>query len=164
MTVEDPTNVKRSIGMRSLALVAVVLVIIITGWAIVIVSSTLPPPSDFVALPNTQLSKSGVAVAFANVSPLMANGVADGVSGYLLTVSGTPVSGATVYMTYYLQGSYRTERATTDQTGYFMETFPMNWTGSLPLTLVYFGDSQYRGFQQVVSVAGENLAMGMFLQ
>jgi hypothetical protein len=104
-----------------------------------------------------------MAVTFANISPIMANGVANGISGYLLTASGSPVSGATVYVTYYFQGSYRAERATTDQTGYFEDHFPMNWTGSLPLTLIYFGDSQHRGIQQVVSVAGENLAMRMLL-
>lgn len=159
--IEQQSNVKRSAGKQSLVLVAVVLVIIITGWALVTVSSTLPPPSEFVVLPNTPLSKSGVAVAFAKISPIMANGVANGISGYLLAASGAPVSGATVYMTYIFQGSYRTERAITDQTGYFVEHFPMNWTGSLPLTLIYFGDSQYKGVQQVVSVAGENLAMSI---
>ena len=162
MAIEQ-SNAKRSVGMRSLVLVGVVLVIIITAWALVTVSSTLPPPAAFVVLPNTPLTKSGVAVAFANISPLMANGVANGISGYLLTASGTPVSGATVYVTYYFQGSYRTESATTDQTGYFAEHFPMNWTGSLPLTLIYFGDSQYKGIQQVASVAGENLAISILL-
>ena len=162
MTVEQ-SNAKR-VSLQSIALVIIVITIILTGWALVTVSSTLPPPSDFVILPNTPMSKSGLAVTFSNVSSLMANGVANGVSGYLLTASGNPVSGATVYMIYYFQNSYRTERATTDQTGYFMEYFPMNWTGSLPLTVVYFGDSQYKGVQQVVSVSGENLAIGMFLE
>lgn len=162
MTVEQ-SNAKR-VSLQSIGLVIVVVAIILTGWALVTVSSTLPPPSDFVILPNTPMSKSGLAVTFSNVSPLMANGVANGVSGYLLTASGNPVSGATVYMIYYFQNSYRTERATTDQTGYFMEHFPMNWTGSLPLTLVYFGDNQHKGVQQVVSVPGENLAIGMVLE
>lgn len=157
MTVEQQSDARRSVPLRSLALVALVIVIVITGWALATVSSTLPPPSDFVVLPNTPFSKSGVAVTFSNVSPTMANGVPNGVSGYLVTISGSPVSGATVYMTYFFQGSYRTERATTDQTGYFMEHFPMNWTGSLPLTLVYFGDGQHKGVQQVVNVPGENL-------
>jgi len=157
MTVEQQSDARRSVPLRSLALVALVIVIVITGWALVTVSSTLPPPSDFVVLPNTPYSKSGVAVTFSNVSPTVANGVSNGVSGYLVTISGSPVSGATVYMTYFFQGSYRTERATTDQTGYFIEHFPMNWTGSLPLTLVYFGDGQHKGVQQVVNVPGENL-------
>jgi len=157
MTVEQQSDARRSVPLRSLALVALVIVIVITGWALVTVSSTLPPPSDFVVLPNNPYSKSGVAVTFSNVSPTVANGVSNGVSGYLVTISGSPVSGATVYMTYFFQGSYRTERATTDQTGYFMEHFPMNWTGSLPLTLVYFGDGQHKGVQQVVNVPGENL-------
>lgn len=164
MAMEQQSSAKRSASVQSLALVAVVLVIIMTGWALVTVSSTLPPPSDFVVLPSTPLIKTGVAVSFANISPLVTNGVANGISAYLLTASGAPVSGATVYITYYFQGSYRTERTTTDQTGYFAEHFPMNWTGSLPLTLTYFGDSQNKGIHQVVSVAGENLAMSMFLQ
>jgi uncharacterized membrane-anchored protein len=164
MTMEQQSNAKRSVRVHSLALIAVVIVIIITGWALVTVSSTLPPPSDFVALPSTPLAKSGLAVTFANISPVMVNGVANGISGYLLTASGTPVSGATVYITYYFQGAYRTERAATDQTGYFAEHFPMNWTGSLPLTLIYFGDTQHKGIQQVISLAGENLAMSMIFQ
>ena len=163
MTKEQQFNAERSVGI-SLALVAVLLVIIITGWALVTVSSTLPPPSDFVVLPSTPLVRSGVAVTFANISQLGTNGVASGISAYLLTDSGAPVSGATVYMTYYFQGAYRTEQAITDQTGYFAKHFPMNWTGSLPLTLIYFGDSQHKGIQQVVSVAGENLAMNLSLQ
>ena len=164
MTMEQQSNAKRSVNVQSLALVAVVLVIILTGWALVTVSSTLPPPSDFIVVPNTPLMKSGVAVSFADISPLVTNGVANGISAYLLTTSGAPVSGATVYMTYYFQGAYRTEQATTDQTGYFAEHFPMNWTGSLPLTLTYFGDSQYKGIKQLVSVVGENLAMSLSLQ
>lgn len=162
MTIEQQADARRKVGLQSVAIVAVIVVIVITGWALVTVSSTLPPPSDFVVLPDTPMSKSGLAVTFSNVSPIMANGVASGVSGYLLTASGNPVSGASVYMSYYFQGSYRTERATTDQTGYFMEHFPMNWTGSLPMTLVYFGDNQYKGVQQVVSVPGENLATSIF--
>lgn len=164
MTVEQQSDASRKVGLQSLALVAVIVVIIITGWALVTVSSTLPPPSDFVILPNTSMSKSGLIVTFSNISPIMTNGVASGVSGYLIASSGNPVSGATVYMNYYFQGSYRTESATTDQNGYFTEHFPMNWTGSLPLTLVYFGDGQHKGIQQVVSVPGEELAKSMLLE
>ena len=75
MAIEKQSNAKRSVGMQSLVLVAVVLLIIITAWSLVTVSSTLPPPSDFVVLPNTPLTKSGVAVGFANISPLMVNSV-----------------------------------------------------------------------------------------
>jgi len=82
----------------------------------------------------------------------------------VLTATGAPVSNATVYVTYYFQSAYRTQSATTDQTGYFAIRFPMNWTGLLPLTLTYFGDSQYKGIQQVASVGGENLATHQFLQ
>ena len=160
MTVKDQSNIKRGkIGAQSLALIVVVVVILLTGWVLVTVSSTLPPPSDFVTLPNNPLSKSGVAVMFTDISPVVANGVSVGVSGYLLTSSGQPVSGASVYMTYYFQGSYRTEVATTTQNGNFEASFPMNWTGSLPLTLTYFGDAQHKGLSQVFSIAGQNLAL-----
>ena len=147
----------QSLGLMGVALLAILL----TGLVLVTVSSTLPPPSDFVSLPDTPMSKSGLGVTFTNISPLIMNGVAVGVSGNLVAGSGNPVAGATVYMTYYFQGSYRTEMATTDQNGYFSEHFPMNWTGSLPLTLTYFGDNQYRGIRQVVTVEGENLAINL---
>jgi len=161
MTGAQGSNTKRNVSVKSLALLAAVLVIIITAWALVTVSSTLPPPSDFATLPSTPITKSGASVAFTKISPLTANGVADGLSGYLLTLSAAPVAGATVYVTYYFQGSYRTQSATTDQTGYFELHFPMNWTGSLPLTLIYFGDSQYKGIQQIVSLSGETLSLCM---
>jgi len=161
MTGAQGSNTKRNVSVKSLALLAAVLVIIITAWALVTVSSTLPPPSDFATLPSTPITKSGASVAFTKISPLTANGVADGLSGYLLTLSAAPVAGATVYVTYYFQGSYRTQSATTDQTGYFELHFPMNWTGSLPLTLIYFGDNQYKGIQQIVSLSGETLSLCM---
>lgn len=165
MTIKNQSNIKPGrLGVQSLAIIAVVLAIIVTGWALVTVSSTLPPPTDFVTLPDTPLSKSGLAVTFTKISPVTANGVSVGVSGYLVTSSGDPVSGASVYMTYYFQGSYRTEVATTDQNGYFTEHFPMNWTGSLPLTLVYFGDGQHKGTKQVVEVSGENLILNLNIQ
>jgi len=164
MSAEQQSKVKRSAGWQSLVLVVIVLVIILTGWTLVTVSSTLPPRSDFVTLPATPLVKSGMIVTFVNIRSITANGVANGVSGYVLTASGGPVSGVTVYATYYFQGAYRTESATTDQSGYFEIPFPMNWTGSLPITLTYFGDSQHRGVQQVASLGGETLITLTLLQ
>lgn len=164
MTIKNQSNTKPGMGRQSLVIIALILAIIVTGWALVTVSSTLPSPTDFVTLPDTPLSKSGLAVTFTKISPVMANGVSGGVSGYLVTSSGDPVSGASVYMTYYFQGSYRTEVATTDQNGYFTEHFPMNWTGSLPLTLVYFGDGQHKGTKQAVEVSGENLIFNLIVQ
>jgi hypothetical protein len=164
MIMNQSSSKPGGMGRQSLAIITVVLAIIVTGWALVTVSSTLPPPTDFVTLPDTPLSKSGLAVTFTRISPVMANGVSSGVSGYLVTGSGDPVSGASIYMTYYFQGSYRTEVATTDQNGYFTEHFPMNWTGSLPLTLVYFGDGQHKGTKQIVDVPGENLILDLIVQ
>jgi len=160
MTEKQPSP-KQGLGTRSVGLVAlVVLAIIISGWTLVTVSTTFQAPSsDFIALPNTPLSKSGVGVMFSNVYTVMSHGLAAGVSGYLVASSGSPIAKATVYMTYYFQGSYRTEVATTDQNGYFEASFPMNWTGSLPLTLTYFGDAQHRGLSQVFSVPGQALAL-----
>jgi len=147
--------------MRTIGLAAVVvLAIVISGWALVTVSTTFQAPtSDFVTLPGTPLSKSGVGVTFSGISTVMSNGLAVGVSGFLLSSSGSPVASGSVYMTYYFQGSYRTQAATTDQNGSFEASFPMNWTGSLPLTLVYFGDAEHKGLTQVVNVPGQLLAL-----
>ncbi|OFX17699.1 hypothetical protein A3K71_05880 [archaeon RBG_16_50_20] len=138
-------------------LLIVALSIVAAGWIMVTVSTTSQiPPSDFVTLPTTPLSTKGEKVMFVSVSAVGQKGVAVGVKGYLMTASGAPVVGAKVYMTYYLQGAYRTQVATTDQNGYFEAQFPMNWTGWLPLTLTYFGDDQHQGFTHVFSVSGEN--------
>jgi len=85
------------------------------------------------------------------------NNLAMGVQGYLMTPSGQAVAGASVYVQYYLEGSYRTQVGTTDSNGFFQIHFPMDWTGWLPLTVVYFGDTQHQGIQQVFSLPGENL-------
>jgi len=114
-------------------------------------------PSDFVTLPSTHLSRSGTVTVFASVTPIVQNGLAVGVEGYLQTASGQPVAGAQVYAQYYLENAYRTQVGTTDSNGYFQINFPMNWTGWLPLTMTYFGDSQHEGLQQAVSLPGENL-------
>ena len=139
-------------------LLIVALSIVAAGWIMVTVSTTSQiPPSDFVTLPTTPLSTKGEKVMFVSVSAVGQKGVAVGVKGYLMTASGAPVAGAKVYMTYYLQGAYRTQVATTDQNGYFEAQFPMNWTGWLPLTLTYFGDEQHQGRTQVFSVSGQNV-------
>jgi hypothetical protein len=133
--------------------------IVAAGWIMVTVSTTSQiPPSDFVTLPTDPLSTTGGKVRFVSVSAIGQNTVAVGVKGYLTTISGAPVAGAKVYMTYYLQGAYRTQVATTDQNGHFEARFPMNWTGWLPLTLTYFGDEQHQGLTHVFSVSGQNLA------
>jgi len=139
-------------------LLIVALSIVAAGWIMVTVSTTSQiPPSDFVTLPTTPLSTKGEKVMVVSVSAVGQKGVAVGVKGYLMTASGAPVAGAKVYMTYYLQGAYRTQVATTDQNGYFEAQFPMNWTGWLPLTLTYFGDEQHQGRTQVSSVSGQNV-------
>jgi hypothetical protein len=101
------------------------------------------------------LSTQGDKVVFVSISGVTQKSLTVGIEGYLKTTSGTPVAGAKVYMTYYYQGSYRTQVATTDENGHFAAQFPMNWTGSLDTTLTYFGDSQHKGLSQLVSVAGE---------
>jgi uncharacterized GH25 family protein len=94
---------------------------------------------------------------FTSVTSIVQNGVTVGVTGYLQTASGQPISGAQVYVHYYLESAYRTQVGTTDANGYFEIHFPMNWTGWLPLTMTYFGDNQHEGLQQVFSLPGENL-------
>jgi hypothetical protein len=108
-------------------------------------------------LPATPLSKTGEGVTFASVSPIGQNGIAVGVKGFLRTSTGQPVVGAQVYARYYLDGAYRAQVASTDQNGYFEIRFPMNWTGWLALTLIYFGDGQHQGLMTVFSLSGEGL-------
>lgn len=157
------TSDKAERGMRPktqtiIVLLIVALSIVAAGWIMVTVSTTSQiPPSDFVTLPTDPLSTKGEKVMFVSVSAIGQNSVAVGVKGYLTTISGAPVAGAKVYMTYYLQGAYRTQVATTDQNGHFEARFPMNWTGWLPLTLTYFGDEQHQGRTQVSSVSGQNV-------
>ena len=155
---------RRRINYQSIVLLVIVaLVVVASGTALAVVSTTFQiPPSDFVALPSTPRSTSGIVAGFSQVSPIVIRGAAVGVKGYLLTSSGSPVAGASVFMTYYLEGSYRTQVAVTDANGYFEARFPMNWTGWLPLTLAYFGDAQHKGLTQIVSLSGENLAIGQF--
>jgi hypothetical protein len=159
--MESSSNKERSRFLKPQTVVFLLIIalsIAAAGWIMVTVSTNSQiPSSDFVTLPTTPLSKNGDAVVFTSVTAIGQNGVAVGVQGYVKTLSGSPVAGAKVYMTYYLQGAYRTQVATTDQNGYFEARFPMNWTGWLPVTLTYFGDDQHRGLVKVFSVSGENL-------
>ncbi len=150
---------KRRLSIRTaLILVIILLAAIASGYALVTVSRTFQiRPSDFVTMPAGNVSKTGEVVVLTSVAPINQGSVAMGVKGYLVTPSGQPVAGASVYVQYYLQGAYRTQVATTDQNGYFEIHFPMNWTGWLPLTMIYFGDAQHQGVRQVVSLAGESL-------
>jgi len=138
--------------------VAIVVVIAITAFAMVTVSDTFEiRSSDFVTLPTVSISKTGQIVAFQDVSTIMENNLAVGVQGYLETSTGQPVVGASVYVQYYFEENYRNQVGVTDSNGFFQIHFPMNWTGWLPLTIIYFGDSQHQGLQQIVSLPGENL-------
>lgn len=133
-TKDDAEPKKRLTAQTIMILLIVVVSIVVAGWALVTVSTTSDVPvSDFVTLPTAQLSTTGDQTKFVSISAVgQRGGVAVGVKGYLQTLSGAPVAGAKVYMTYYLRGAYRTQVATTDQNGYFQARFPMNWTGWLP--------------------------------
>ena len=154
---------KRKIVNRKTVLIAVIVIlsVVAAGYAMVTVSGTFQAfetrPSDFVTLPATPVSKTGEVVVLDSVATATQGNLAAGVQGYLETTSGQPVSGANVYVQYYFEGAYRTQVATTGQNGYFEIHFPMNWTGWLQLTIIYFGDGQHQGLQQIFSLQGENL-------
>ena len=136
----------------------VVVLVVLSAFALVTVTRTFEiRPSDFVTMPTTPVSKTGTVVLLSSVSPMVENNLAVGVQGYLTTALGQPVAGASVYVQYYLEGSFRTQVGITDSNGFFQIHFPINWTGWLPLTIVYFGDTQHQGVQQLVSLPGENL-------
>jgi len=136
----------------------VVVLVVLSAFALVTVTRTFEiRPSDFVTMPATPVSKTGTVVLLTSVSPIVENNLAVGVQGYLTTALGQPVVGASVYVQYYLEGSFRTQVGITDSNGFFQVHFPINWTGWLPLTIVYFGDTQHQGVQQLVSLPGENL-------
>ncbi len=146
-----------SINVTILALLLIVTVIL-TAWVLVTVSKTNEiSTSNFVTPPTTPLSKTGQSAKFVSISGIAQKGVFVGVKGFLQNSTGQPISGAQVYVQYYLRGQYRTQLTNTGQNGYFEINFPMNWTGWLPVTLTYFGDSQYQGLKAVFSVSGENL-------
>jgi hypothetical protein len=149
---------RRGLPVKGLiALIIIVVLVIVSGWALVTVGTTQLRPSEFVTLPASPLSNKGQVVIFASVSPITEKGVAVGVKGYLETASGQPISGAMVYAQYYLEFNYRTQAVSTGDNGYFEIHFPMNWTGWLPVTLTYFGDNQYQGVTAVYSLSGESL-------
>jgi flagellar basal body-associated protein FliL len=159
MTSDDEAEQARKRKRQTVTGLVVLAILVILSALVLSTVSTASqvPSSDFVTLPTTPLSTQGDKAMFVQVSPVVKNGLAVGVQGYVRTASGAPVVGAAVYMTYYLQGEYRTQVATTDQNGYFQAVFPTNWTGWLPVTLTYFGDGQHQGIRQVFSVGGENL-------
>jgi hypothetical protein len=159
MAKVDEAEKKRRLDIKIVLIALILLVsVIVAGWALVTVSKAFQiPPSDFVNLPTTPISRTGEVVVFDSITSVGQNGVTVGVQGYLKTASGQPVAGANVYVQYYLEGSYRTQFGITDANGYFEIQFPMNWTGWLPLTMIYFGDAQHQGVQQVISLSGENL-------
>lgn len=159
MAKVDEAEKKRRVNTKAVLIALIVAVSVIgSGFTLVTVSRAFQiPPSAFTTLPTTHLSKAGQVVFLESLAPVGQNGVAVGVKGYLKTASGQPVAGANVYVQYYLQGAYRTQVGTTDQNGYFEIHFPMNWTGWLPLTIIYFGDAQHQGVRQIVSLTGENL-------
>ena len=154
---DEAVQASRKPRVQSIILLVLVVVLaVLAGWAFVVVGNgSQVPSSDFVTLPTAHLSTQGDKVIFVSVSGVTQKSLTVGIEGYLKTASGAPVMGAKVYITYYLQGLYRTQVATTDQNGYFAAQFPMNWTGSLDTTLTYFGDSQHKGLSQLFSVAGE---------
>ena len=155
----DEAGKRKPVSMKTVLIgVIVVLSVIASGYAMITVSRTFEVrPSDFVALPATSVSKTGEVVVLASVAPITQGNLSVGVQGYLESASGQPVSGANVYAQYYFEGAYRDQVATTDQNGFFQIHFPMNWTGWLQLTMIYFGDGQHQGLQQVFSLQGETL-------
>lgn len=159
MVSNDEAERRRRPSVKNaITILAVLIVVILVGWALITVSNTSQiRPSSFVPLPNTPLSKTGQIVKFTSIIAVGQNGVAVGVKGFLVTSSGQPVIGAKVYARYYLQGEYRTQVGTTGQNGYFEIIFPMNWTGSLTLTLTYFGDEQNQGLSVIFNLSGEDL-------
>jgi hypothetical protein len=139
-------------------LLIVILCVAVTGVTLVAISGTFQwKPSDFVGLPTTPISKTGQTVVFSNVSPIMDGITAVGIQGTLQAQTGGAIAGAQVYVTYYFEGTYRTQVATTGQDGSFAIMFPMNWTGWLPLKVTYFGDPQHKGLTRIVSLQGEVL-------
>jgi len=154
-TASEPSRGKVPRTQTITLLLIVVLSLVASAWVMVTVSSTSRLPSSaFVELPTTPLSGTGERVVLVSVSAIAQQNMAVGVEGYVKTISGTPVAGAQIYATYYLQGSYRTQVATTDQNGHFELRFPMNWTGWLPIVFTYYGDAQHQGFKQRLNIAG----------
>jgi len=138
--------------------VVLVVLVCLSAFSLVTVARTFTiRPSNFVKLPTTKISKTGDVVTLDSVSTIFQNNLAAGMEGYLHGSSGQPVVGASVYVQYYVEGAYETQVGTTDSNGFFQIHFPINWTGWLPVTVYYFGDSQHQGLTQAVSLQGENL-------
>jgi hypothetical protein len=158
MERKDEVESSRKPNVTTVLISLIVLILVVlSGFALVtIAANSQIPSSDFVTKPTAQLSTAGDSVSFVSVSDVSQSGLAVGVQGYLMTTSGVPVTGAKVYITYYLRGAYRSQAAVTDQNGHFDARFPMNWTGWLPVTLTYLGDDQHKGLTQAFSVAGES--------
>ncbi len=159
MTSNHEAERRRRPSVKGAILVLVVVIaVVLTAWTLVTVSTASQiPRSAFVTLPTTPVSKKGESAKFVSISSITQKGVADGVTGYLKTISGQPIVGAKVYVQYYYQDAYRTQVATTDPNGHFDIHFPLNWTGSLPVTFTYFGDDQHQGLTLLSSVSGESL-------
>ena len=166
MSTENQAPAVRRMNYRSiLSMIILGLAVAAAGITLVAVSNAFQtPPSNFVTLPTDPISKSGMVAAFSDVSTITQQNRAVGVRGYLLAGSGSPVAGAKIYATYYFQGSYRTQMGTTSDKGYFEIIFPLNWTGWLPVTFTYFGDSDRRGLVQVATLPGENLMVKTIVQ
>jgi hypothetical protein len=148
---------KHSISTVALAL-GVLALVVLSGWVMIIVEgASSVPRSDFTSMPSAPLSMQGTGTVLTSVVTVYSGNLATGVQGNLETVSGKPVSGAEIYVTYFYQFAYRTQVTTTDGNGHFEIMFPMNWTGWLPLTVTYFGDGQHQGLKQLFGLQGENL-------
>jgi len=155
---EAETRRRRPSVKSIVALIILVILVLLSAWSLATVSKISQiPPSTFVNLPTTPLSNRGQTVLLVSISTITQKGVAAGVNGYLDTISGQPVAGAKIYVQYYLNGAYQTQVSTTGQDGSFAIHFPMNWTGSLPVTFTYFGDDQHQGLTLNSSLPGENI-------
>lgn len=153
---------RRRLSVKGIvALLILVILVLVSAWSLVTISKVsqlwLVPTSTFVKLPTTPLSNHGQIVTLVSINTINQNGLAVGVKGYLDTTSGQPVVGAQIYVQYYVNGGYQTQVSTTDQNGYFEIHFPINWTGSLPVTFTYFGDDQHQGLTVNSSLPGENI-------
>ena len=95
MATSNEAEPTRKLRLQTIIpLLVVVLVVVASAWALATVSTTSQIPSaDFVTMPTTPLSKSGVKTMFASVSPIVQKGVAVGVQGSLQDASGSPIAG-----------------------------------------------------------------------
>jgi hypothetical protein len=158
MAISDEAESRRgrpSVKSIAVLLVLVVLVILSAMALVTIGNITQVPPSTFVNLPTTPLSTQGESMMLVSIGTIFHNGIATGAKANLETMSGQPVVGAQVYVRYFFNSAYRVQVGTTGENGYLEIHFPMNWDGSLPVTFIYFGDSQHQGFTLRYSLPGE---------